>query len=382
VTPFPRLRNVRRPLLRVVIASLALCGFMTPLVSSVTGTSSGAATKGIQSLAQSVPLSVGVTRCTFVDHSRGALNYSTKPFSMWSRSRTLVTEIRYPTQYVAGGPTEIPGATPLAPGGGYPMIVFAHGYDVTPDTYAPLLDAWARDGFVVVAPFFPDEQPSEIAAQHGVNTEDDLVNEPADLAFVTRSIIQASAAVSPTCPVVSGLIQPTEIALAGHSDGAQAVGMLAFDHGDDPQGTNYGDLRSGISYRAVIILSGAEDTAQSYAAEASHPNLLVIQSLADQCNQFHNDVTLYNAIHQPNKWFLVLRTAHHLPPFDGDDAPAFRVVAATTDRFLELSLEKAATPSGLSSVANQDPSVARLYSGSPGPSQNLAPVIAEKCGPN
>jgi pimeloyl-ACP methyl ester carboxylesterase len=181
---------------------------------------------------------------------------------------------------------------------------------------------------------------------------------------------------------VSGLIQPSEIALAGHSDGAQAVGMLAFDHGEDPQGTNYGDLRSGISYRAVIILSGAEDTAQSYAAEASHPNLLVIQSLADQCNQFHNDVTLYNAIHQPNKWFLVLRTAHHLPPFDGDDAPAFRVVAATTDRFLELSLEKAATPSGLSSVANQDPSVARLYSGSPGPSQNLAPVIAEKCGPN
>ncbi|MGC1419437.1 MAG: hypothetical protein WA786_04880 [Acidimicrobiales bacterium] len=310
------------------------------------------------------------------------LNYSTKPFSVLSRSRTLVTEIRYPTQFLAGGPSEKPGATPLAQSGGYPMIVFAHGYDVTPDTYAPLLDAWARDGFVVVAPFFPDEQPSEISAQHDVNTEDDLVNEPADLAFVTRSILQASASESPTCPLVSGLVQPTEIALAGHSDGAQAVGMLAFDHGEDPQGVNFADLRSGIAYRAVIILSGAEDTAQSYAAEASRPNLLVVQSLADQCNQFHNDVTLYGAIHQPNKWFLVLRTAHHLPPFDGDDAPAFRVVAATTVRFLELSLGQTTTPSDLATVANQDPSVASLYSGPPGPSKSLAPVIAEKCGPN
>jgi hypothetical protein len=365
-----------------VITVCTLASFVVMFALSAAWPSSGAATRGTQPLAQPAAFSVGITRCTFVDHSRGVLNYSTSPFTVWSRSRTLLTEIRYPTQYVAGAPAEMPGATPLAQSGGYPMIVFAHGYDVTPDTYAPLLDAWAQAGFVVVAPFFPDEQPSEIVAQHNVNTEDDLVNEPADLSFVTRSIIQSSTGQSSACPLVSGLVAPSEIALAGHSDGAQAVGMLAYDHGEDPQGVNYADLRSGIAYRAVIVLSGSEDTEQSYAAEASHPNLLVIQSLADQCNHFHNDVTLYDAIHQLNKWFLVLRTAHHLPPFDGDDAPAFRVVVATTDRFLQLSFGQSTTTSSLVAVADQDPSVARLYSGPPGPSQKMAPAIAEKCGPN
>jgi pimeloyl-ACP methyl ester carboxylesterase len=262
------------------------------------------------------------------------------------------------------------------------MIVFAHGYDVTPDTYAPLLDAWAQAGFVVVAPFFPDEQASAVAAQHGANTEDDLVNEPEDLTFVTRSILQASANESSGCAVVSGLVEPSEIALAGHSDGATAAGMLAYDHGDDPQGVNYADLRSGIDYRAVVILSGAEDTVQSYAAQASRPNLLVIQSLADQCNPIRDDVKLYDAIHQPNKWFLELRTAHHLPPFDGTDLPAFRVVVATSISFLQLSLDDSTTSSTLLVDGNQHPSVARLYGAGHGPSLEHAPRIAESCGPN
>ena len=115
------------------------------------------------------------------------------------------------------------------------MIVFAHGYDVTPDTYAPLLDAWARAGFVVVAPFFPDEKASAVAAQHEANTEGDLANEPADLVFVTSQVLAASAQRRPGCPILHGLIRPSQVALAGHSDGGDAVAMLAFDHGKDPK---------------------------------------------------------------------------------------------------------------------------------------------------
>jgi predicted dienelactone hydrolase len=293
-----------------------------------------------------------------------------------------VTEIRYPSQYLAGQPVEVAGATPVELSGGYPMIVFAHGYDVTPDTYGALLDAWVQAGFVVVAPLFPDEQPSAVAAQHGTNTEDDIVNEPADLAFVTEAILQASANATSGCPIVSGLVQASEIALAGHSDGATAVGMLAYDHGDDPQGVNYASLRSGINYRAVIILSGAEDTIQSYATEASHPDLLDIHSLADQCNPIRNGVKLYDDIDQPNKWFLALRTAHHLPPFDGDDVSAFNVVAATSIRFLQMSLQ-AQTPSvSLLAYGNEHPSVARMYSGALGRAVKVAPRIPESCGPN
>ncbi|HUX88861.1 MAG TPA: hypothetical protein VMW65_17790, partial [Chloroflexota bacterium] len=215
-----------------------------------------------------------------------------------------MTEIRYPTKFLAGGPTENVGAAPVPRSGGYPMVVFAHGYDVTPDTYAELLDAWARAGFVVVAPFFPDESASAVAAEHGANTENDLINEPGDLVFVTKALLQASTNETSNCPVAFGLVDHSEIALAGHSDGAEVVGMLAYDHGLDPQGLNYASLRTGIDYRAIIILSGAEDTYQSYATEASRPNLLVVQSRADQCNPMGHGVLLYDAIHQPNKWFL------------------------------------------------------------------------------
>jgi len=293
-----------------------------------------------------------------------------------------VTEIRYPTALVKGTNAAIPGATPVTQMGGYPTIVFAHGYDVTPDTYAPLLDAWTQAGFVVVAPFFPDENAFAVAAQHGANTEDDEVNEPGDLAFVTKAVVQDSAASTSTCPVLAGLIAPGEIALAGHSDGAEAVGMLAYDHGLDPQGVNYASLRSGINYHAVIILSGAEDTYQSNADEASRPNLLMIHSLADQCNPFRNGVQLYDAIRQSNKWFLELRTAHHLPPFDGLDRPAFALVVATTVSFLSMSLEDSTTAATLTSIGDEKPTVATMLSGSDGPSLTDAPHVKESCGPN
>jgi hypothetical protein len=334
---------------------------------------------------QAVPsqqFGVGIARCTFVDHSRSVLNYSSRPFRVLSASRTLVTEIRYPTQQNAGEPAEVHGALPVARSGGYPMVVFAHGYDVTPDTYAALLDAWARAGFVVVAPIFPDESAFEVAAQHGANTEDDLANEPGDLVFVTKQVLQTSNVESSTCPILNGLVDPSEIALAGHSDGAQAVGMLAYDHGLDPQGENYASLRTGISYRSVIILSGAEDIAQSYADEASRPDLLVVQSLADQCNPARFGVHLYDAIRQPNKWFLELLTAHHLPPFDGADAPAFGVATAVTIRFLQWSLQGDVSPNNLVVVGNERPAIARMFVGANGPSLKHVAPVRESCGRN
>ncbi|MCU1363190.1 MAG: hypothetical protein JWM55_1018 [Acidimicrobiaceae bacterium] len=325
---------------------------------------------------------VGIARCTFVDHTRSVLSYSTTPYRVLSPSRTLVTEIRYSTNSFDGGTGETPGALPVARNGGYPMIVFAHGYDVTPDTYAALLDTWVRAGFVVVAPFFPDESAPAVAAQPRANTEDDLANEPGDLAFVTRAVLAASANETSNCPLVSGLVEPSEIALAGHSDGAMAVGMLAYDQGLNPQGINYSSLRTGIAYRAVIILSGAEDRSQSYAAEASRPDLFVAQSLLDQCNPFREGAHLYNNIHQSNKWFLELQRAHHLTPFDGVDVAAFGVVSATIIRFLRISLEGAAPSTSLGALGNQRPEIARMYSGVIGPSLHNVPKVREDCGPN
>ena len=328
------------------------------------------------------PFGVGLARCTFVDHSRDVLNYSTSPPSILSRKRTLVTDIRYPTEFVAGQPTQVNGAKPAARSGGYPMIVFAHGYDVTPETYAPLLDAWVRAGFIVAAPFFPDENKFAVVAQHGANTEDDLRNEPADLTFVTRSILQASANQSSGCHLMDGLVNASELGLAGHSDGATVVGLLALARGDDPQGVSYASLRAGLDYRAIVIMSGQEDDSQHYASAASDPALFVIQSAADQCNPIRNAVKLYDNIAQTNKWFLELHSAHHLPPFDGVDVPAFRVVASTSTRLFRIELLGATPSLGLVAYGNQNPPVAEMFQGDPGPTLRNAPNLPESCGPN
>lgn len=325
--------------------------------------------------------SVGIARCTFVDPTRQVLNYATAPTSVLSKVRTLVTEIRYPTLQSQSGTAESPSAVPAQQSGGFPVIVFAHGYDVTPDTYAPLLDAWVRAGFVVVAPFFPDENQFEVSRQYPANTENDLWNEPADLVFVTKQILNASATPSSPCPIVSGLVNPTQVGMAGHSDGATVVAMLGYARGHDPQQQTYQSLRASVGYKSAMVMSGGEDHIDPYTPLAPDPALLLVQSAQDRCNRAANSVKLYRDLHKSNKWFLELRTAHHLPPFDGVDVPAFGVVARTSVQFFKVTLEGAAPKSGLDAVGNQLPKVANMVYDGRGPSIVPLPASDQKCGP-
>ena len=309
---------------------------------------------------------VGVVRCTFLDPTRSVLNYSTAPPTVLTRGRSLVTEIRYPTVGSASSSQEVAGAPPAIRVGGFPMIVFAHGYNVTPDTYAALLDSWVARGFVVAAPFFPDENSAAVALQHYANTERDLLNEPADLAFVTRQIVQDSTTMTQSCPMVNGLIDPTALALAGHSDGGEAVAMLSNSLGQDPQGAAFPSLGAGLAYKAVIVMSGAEDGGGLYRASAKRPDLLVVQSAIDTCNPAVQSLRLYRDIGQNNKWFLELLHAHHLPPYDGADIAAFTVVSGVTVRFLQRALEPVASTNFVA-FANSQPILGRLIHAGWGP---------------
>jgi hypothetical protein len=327
-----------------------------------------------------VAYSVGITRCTFIDTTRNVLDYASTPPSVLAHERTLVTEIRYPTTSDPSTNRQQSSATPAAQPGGFPTIIFAHGYNVTPDTYVKLLDAWVRKGFVVIAPIFPGEEPAEVARQR-TNTEVDLYNEPADMAFVTLHVLKDNAVRSPACPLVTGLIDPQRLALAGHSDGAIAVGLLAFSTGRDPQGVLYRDLRSDLNIRSVLVMSGAEDGTAPYSSMASRSPLLVIQSAHDQCNPSFYGLQIYRAIHQTNKWFLELLTAHHLPPIDGEDPAGFSVVERVTTSYLEFTLNGVPSPGVVVAAGNARPRIARIFHAGAGP--YIAPFDdPPACGPH
>jgi len=281
--------------------------------------------------------------------------------------RTLVTEIWYPS--IAGSkvaPTT--GATPDYRGGPFPVILFAHGFDTLPNTYASLLVSWVRAGFVVVAPVFPDENANKISSltnpSYAEIVESDVVNEPYDLAYVLGKVESgASGSNSSGAPWLKGLAAPGKVALAGHSDGAQVVAALVYSQ-------TYASTYAAMAVQpfAVVILSGSE-LSGTYAPPASAPPMLFVQSAVDACNLPQDAGVLFHDA--GGGFFLKLTGAHHFSPYVGQ-GPAAPVVAKVTIAFLKAAVAGTPSPSALSSVVLPS-GIATLYAPSTPPALTALP---------
>src|SRR5262249_30078659 len=130
------------------------------------------------------------------------------------RPRTLLTYVRYPA-LAAAGKTDVHDAPSARADGAFPLVVFGHGFALTPQLYARVLQRWARAGYVVAAPVFPLEN----ADAPGGPNESDLINQPADMRFVISRMLAASRGSGP----LAGLIDPAHIAVSGQSDGGDTA---------------------------------------------------------------------------------------------------------------------------------------------------------------
>jgi len=231
-----------------------------------------------------------------------------------SEPRPLLTEVRYP---VLGAPnrTDLLDAPAARADGPFPLVVFGHGFAVTPALYARLLQSWARAGYVVAAPVFPLENAN---APGGPN-ESDLTNQPADMRFVISALLAASTSSGP----LAGLIDPTEIAVAGQSDGGDTALAVAYD-------PNFRDPR----VKAAVILSGAEiPGAGGFVFAPGSPPLLATQGTADTVNPPSFTNAFFDAAQRP-KYLLSLIGAEHLPPYS-DQQPQLAIVERVTISFLD-----------------------------------------------
>lgn len=240
--------------------------------------------------------------------------------------RTLLTYVRYPAQGQAGA-TDVRDATPTA--GEHPLIVFAHGLDVTPGPYARLLQSWARAGFVVAAPVFPLTNPHA----PGGPDERDVASQPRDVSFVISSLLALSEA---SGGPLSGLVDANEIAVAGHSDGAETALAVAYSR-------RYRDPR----VRAAAVLSGAEMSGiGGYDFADRKVPLLAAQGTKDGFNEPRYTRAYFKAAPAP-KYLLWLLGAGHLPPYSSRQ-PYLGVVETVTAAFFEryLTADVAAWPPG------------------------------------
>jgi predicted dienelactone hydrolase len=228
--------------------------------------------------------------------------------------RPLVTVVRYPAAV-----------------GRHPVIVFAHGFALTPAAYTRLLRAWADAGFVVAAPVFPLEN----ANAAGGPTESDLVNEPRDISVVIDRLLGSALADD---------IDSAKIAVAGHSDGAEAALAAAYDE-------RFRDRR----IRAAIVMSGA--TLPGMGPFPRHgPPLLAVQGTADPLNSPATTAGYFRLARRP-KFLLWLLGASHRPPYT-DEEPQLGIVERTTIAFLNSYLE--GQPLRAFEVAARHPTLTRL----------------------
>ncbi|MEA2212876.1 MAG: hypothetical protein QOF83_2824 [Solirubrobacteraceae bacterium] len=241
------------------------------------------------------PYAVGEQVFPFVDRSR-TIKYPGHA----RQARPLVTVVRYP----------------IGVRGPVPLIVFGHGFAVTPAYYWRLLRSWAQAGYVVAAPVFPLEN------QHapGGPNESDLVNQPRDMSFViTQMLALSSSGRGP----LAGLISASKIGVSGQSDGGETALAVAYDR-------YYRDSR----IRAAAILSGAElPGAGHFYFPVSSPPLLATQGTADTVNRPHFTYDFFAAAPRP-KYLLNLLGAPHLPPYTSEQ-PQLSIVGRVTTAFFD-----------------------------------------------
>ena len=213
-------------LLLLTLATVAAIGIQFFTHRTVTTSTSTSSTT--TSTLPPTPLAVGVV----------TLNV-TEPTPAGQPVRTLLTTVRYPAIGTASA-SDVAGALPRPTGGPYPLVVFSQGFGIAPESYALLLHAWAAAGYVVADPAYPF---TSLTSPGGL-VRADVVHHPADLSYVITSLLNATTQSSGP---LSGLIDTTEIAVIGHSDGGD-VSLAAVAN----------SCCRDVRIKAAVILSGAE----------------------------------------------------------------------------------------------------------------------------
>lgn len=151
--------------------------------------------------------------------------------------------------------------------GALPVIVFSHGVHANREAYKPLVEHWARHGYLVVQPTHDDTGPANMSSVLGRAREVSLVLDRVSV-LVDKD------------PRLKARVDLDRVGVGGHSFGghtAMLVGGLEMTHPDTGRRERVADSR--IDALVVISPAGTDPAVQPDAWDGLvNPALLVVGS--------------------------------------------------------------------------------------------------------
>ncbi|WP_213452532.1 alpha/beta hydrolase family protein [Rhizomonospora bruguierae] len=199
--------------------------------------------------------------------------------------------------------------------GPFPVVLFSHGLGTSPVDYRPLLMRWARAGFTIAAPTYP--QTSSGSRQMNVL---DVLNQPADASATLDQVLALNRKAGDP---LRGRLATDRVAAAGHSAGGiTTVGLFTVARDD--------------RLRAGVVLAGSSLGMGLTYAGAPAP-MLFVHGQRDTVVKYADGKAAFDAVPWP-KAMLTLPAAGHGEALLSSEDGAFTAVADTTLDFLRWSL--------------------------------------------
>jgi pimeloyl-ACP methyl ester carboxylesterase len=189
---------------------------------------------------------------------------------------TAITNMKLslPTSVVSVKPITLPAAdrgediqvrvSAPATGLELPIIVFSHGYGSSMNGYEPLVDFWSSHGFVVIQPTHLDSRTLQIGPEDP-RTPDIWQIRIQDIKRTLDHLDLIEASV----PGLSGRLDKSRIAVAGHSWGGQTVSTLLGARVIGPDGSTV-DLSDSRVKAGVLLATPGQGGADLTPFAAEH----------------------------------------------------------------------------------------------------------------
>jgi dienelactone hydrolase len=201
-----------------------------------------------------------------------------------------------------------------------PLIVFSHGLAGHPDKFSKLLSAWARAGYVVVAPAFPTTNDRVPGVSQNYNV---AFGQPADVSFVLDEVLRLAD------DPASRLHERVDVDRIG-------AGGLSLG-GGTTYSVTFSDCCRDTRVKAAEVLAGARFPLAGEMTLDGHVPLLIVHGDQDPALRHQLAVETYT-IARPPVWFVTLLGGSHAPPFENDITPHDMMVEQITTDFWDATI--------------------------------------------